>query len=113
MKLRLSRPTNPANVLQGLMMHADELERRISFGTATVSWPGGASKSNNTNVIHELDGVPHAVVVTLETSAGEGAGLSCNVRNLTATAFDVFAEYVTGFAPGAPNDRTAHWMAIR
>jgi hypothetical protein len=107
-------PAEPGDFDIAQFVHnAGWIKRNLRFGVAVVTWPGGAAKSNDTTVTHGMMVAPTVVLAVPEATAGEGAGFSATVRNITGTTFGVYMEYVNGFTPSAPNNRNAHWIAIR
>ena len=60
-------------------------DRKVQFGNATVTWPGGANASSYTTVTHSLGSTP-VVVVATNTSGPTGY---CEVQSIGATTFQV------------------------
>lgn len=85
--------------------------KRLKFGTATLTWPGGTSLSNTLTVPHGLGGAPSEVLATMKVAAS-GQVWAVHAGAYTSSSFDLQAEPVAGFAPPLGTTVDAAWMAV-
>jgi len=83
---------------------------RMRFGTDTVAFTGGNTRSATKTVSHGLGNTPIAVLAVLDAVNGAGAGGPCNVTNFTATTFDVWATWAS--TPGGNFNQSFYWLAL-
>jgi hypothetical protein len=84
--------------------------RQVNFGTASITFPGGANRSTWTTVNHGLSKTPVAVFAISD------AGISATTQymeaqNLGATTFQLSGVNPL-VQPPFPSASTAYWLAI-
>lgn len=85
-------------------------DRRIAFGVATVTWPGGSHRANNMTIAHGLGRTPAAVLLTMQDSAEFSVAEQWQAPD--GTNFYPTAYAVDGTNPGIAVQSACHWIAI-
>lgn len=89
-------------------------DRKISFGTGSVSWPGATSLVT-IEVAHGLGVIPvwANAIVTGGSIADGISATNLSLNDATNIAFRLSANtYSPGFQPGAASSTTIVWVAI-
>lgn len=109
-KLRLTRSNTPETMFEAFTMFADELERRIAFGTGQWTWDG-ISPSASVTVTHELANTPTMILLTPQTG-NLAVPPSFEIVSAGATTFVALAETVDGSTPAGSDKVSFYWLAI-
>jgi hypothetical protein len=91
---------------------ASAANRKINFGTATVTFPGASNASNNKEIEHGLGTTPASIVLTTEgTTSGGSGGNFAEVTSKSGTKLVLRA--LNPFVKPALNETlTVNWLAI-
>ena len=111
-KLRFDRPTTPEGLLPWANLFVDRLSSRISFGNATLTWPGGSVSSNVLAVNHELGVAPAIVLVTRQEASGQTLIVALAAFTYTSTQFSVRADTIDGQQPANTATTQFAWLAL-
>lgn len=122
MKLKLPKPTDVDRLLEALALLADELDRRIAFGTGRVTFTGLGNSASIT-VAYELDQTPTAILCTPGVDAAAGGGNFLNsapaiqvTQVLAPNAGGTFTTRISTVdaqVPGFGDTIDFYWLAIR
>lgn len=114
-KLNLPKPNSdtPASLLASLVLFADELDRRLAFGTGTWTWTGVNTLSPGVQVTHELSYTPVTVLVTPGIDSGLNFPPAVQITARDATTFTAQAATIDGQTPGFGDTCQFDWLAIR
>lgn len=85
--------------------------RKLAFGSASISWAGGTDISQTLTVNHGLGVTPVFFAFFMEDQDGTGP---CAAFGNTRTSTAITAKFKTtaGFTPAAGDHGTACWVAI-
>lgn len=110
-KLQLARPTNAADLLAGVNVLIDELQRRIAFGTGTWTW-GGATDNTSVTVVHDLDATPQVVLIA-PLAGSLAVPPLFHISAVTSIDFTAYAITADRTVPGGSETENFYWLAIR
>ncbi len=95
----------------GFLKLATVADRKVSFGTSTLAWPGGAARCTPLTVNHGLGTTP---VVVLATVGGGTTTRFPAIETDTygATTFRVVADTIDAENPPNTTTTTVVWLAV-